>query len=259
MPHIPTPELVTPPENRTRGVVKVTSMRSRGAVSQPEGRWRTREAARPFLLEHDILKVLNVDDVDWEFKWDRRKYLIRQGETGFVPFPAVMMKMGDPRSVPDSVTRFNTDDGQRGIIATRHDVLCALFAHYGIGNEDVDELVDFAPKLEVRTMADDIVVQFPAQNPLMAPWPVPQAPTPGRENSDTRRMISSLEDENRGMREELDELRAMISGRLDPGDAAPRGRTDTGQFAPGTADDPDALAAALSGATVDTGPQTQVH
>lgn len=253
------PELTTPRENRPRGLpkVNVTAMRARGATTQPEDRHRTREAARPFLLEHDILKVINVDSVDWEFKWDRRKYLIRVGETGFVPFPAVMIKMGDPRSAPDMVTRFSTDDGQRGVIATRHDVLCSLFAHYGIGNEDVAELVDFAPKLEVRTMSEDMIVQFPAQNPQMVPWPVPQAPTPGRENSDTRRMLENLETENRGMREELDELRNLISGRLSPDEQAPQGRPDSGMGP--DADDPDALAAALSGATVDAGPQTHVR
>jgi hypothetical protein len=251
---VPTAALQDPPGVKSRGVVKVTSMKARGAVSQPEGRWRTRPAERPFLLEHDILKVTNVDSVDWEFKWDRRKYLVRVGETGFIPFPAVMIKMGDPRSVPDMVTRFNTDDGQRGVIATRHDSFVTLFAHYGIGNEDLEELVDFAPKLEVRTMSDDMEVQFPAQNPEMLPWPVPQAPQPGRENSDTRRMLSGLEDENRSMREELDELRSMISGKLNPGEAPPQGRSVVqGE------DNPDDLAAALAGATIDQGPASQVN
>lgn len=261
---IPSPELTTElPQSKQRGVpkVNVTSMKARGVVTQPEDKWKTRPAERPFLMEHDILKVTNVDGVDWEFKWDRRKYLVRVGETGFIPFPAVMLKMGDPRSVPDVVTRFNTEDGQRGVIATRHDVLCTLFAHYGIPNEDTAELVDFAPKLEVRTMTEDMIVTFPAQNPDMVAWPVPQAPTPGRENADTRRMIGNLEDENRTMRAELDEMREMLSSRLNP----PVGHTDPrleGQLpeAEGSpADDPDALAAALAGATVDQGPTTQVR
>jgi hypothetical protein len=258
------PEFVTPPENRTRGVVKVTSMKARGAVSQPEGRWTTKTAARPFLLEHDILKVTNQDDVEWEFRWDRRKYMVKPGETGYVPFPAVCIKMGDPRSAPDTVTRFNTEDGQRGIVATRHDVLCSLFAHYGIGNEDVNALVDWGPKLEVRTMEDDLEVQFPIQNPDMAPWPVPTAPQPGRENSDTRRMVGALEDENRAMRAELDEMRSMLTERLSPpvGHADPQiaqqGRPLAADPMYGD-DSPDDLAAALSGATIDQGPASAIR
>ena len=253
------PQLVDElPAGKMRGSnapkVNVTSMKARGAVTQPEDRHRTRVADLPFLMEHDILKVTNIDTVDWEFAWDRRKYLIRKGETGFVPFPAVVIKMGDPRSVPNVVTRFSSDDGQRGIISTRHDSLITLFAHYGIGNEDIAELVDFAPKLEVRTMADDMIVQFPAQNPEMAAWPVPQAPLPGRENSDMRRMQDALAEENRAMREALAEMRNLISGRLAP----PEGRADPRVEAQGPPpEDPNGLAAALAGADVDTGPSTQ--
>jgi hypothetical protein len=254
---IPSPQLVDQlPEGKMRGArppgVNVTSMKARGAVSQPEDRHRSRAADRPFLMEHDILKVTNVDDVPWEFGWDRRKYLIKPQETGFVPFPAVVIKMGDPRSAIDVVTRFNSEDGQRGVIATRHEVLCTLFAHYGIANEDIAALVDFAPKLEVRTMADDLVVQFPVQNPDMPPWPVPQVALPGRENSDMRRMQDALAEENRQMREELAEMRGLISGRL--AGSAPQGQPDVPDVDPG---DPSGLAAALAGADVDTGPSSQ--
>jgi hypothetical protein len=256
---IPSPQLVDQlPEGKVRGFqpgrVNVTSMKARGAVSQPEDRHRTRVAERPFLMEHDILKVTNIDTVPWEFGWDRRKYLIKPHETGFVPFPAVVIKMGDPRSAPDVVTRFNSEDGQRGIIATRHEVLCSLYAHYGIGNEDMAELVDFAPKLEVRTMADDMLVQFPAQDPDMPPWPVPQVAQPGRENSDMRRLTDNLAEENRQMREELADMRAMISGRLSGEQTAPAEPEYTED-----GDTQDALAAALAGASVDQGPSTQLR
>jgi hypothetical protein len=252
---VPSPQFVEElPKGNPRGVseTKLTSMKTRGVVTQPEDRLRTKVAELPFLLEHDILKVTNVDGVDWEFRWDRRKYLVRVGQTGYVPFPAVMMKMGDPRSAIGSVTRFNTDDGQRGVIADRSDVFTSLFAYYGIENEKMEDLVDFAPKLEVRTMADDIVITFPVQNPEMPPWPVPQAPQPGRENSDMRRLTDNLAEENRQMKEELAEMRAMISGRLSP----PEGRADPRIEDPGDADD---LAAALAGATVDQGPATQIR
>jgi hypothetical protein len=252
---VPSPEFVDElPKGNPRGVpnVKVTSMKTRGAVSQPEDRLRTRNAEMPFLMEHDILKVTNIDGVPWEFRWDRRRYLVKPKATGYVPFPAVSMMMGDPRSVRGSVTRFNTDDGQRGIIADRSDVFTSLFAFYGIENEKMEDLVDFAPKLEVRTMAEDILVTFPVQNPDMPPWPVPQAPQPGRENSDMRRLTDNLAEENRQMKEELADLKAMISGRLSPpvGQPDPRVEADDGS---------DDLAAALAGATIDQGPSSQIR
>jgi len=249
------------PETKPRGVampstgVNVTAMKARGAVTQPEDRHRTKVADRPFLMEDTILKVTNIDDVDWEFKWNRTRYLLKRGETKFIPFEAVKIKMGDPRSIPDMVTRFNSDDGHHGVIPTRYDSLVTLFAHYGIANEDIGALVDFAPKLEVRTMADDIVVQFPVQNPDMVGWPVPQVPQPGRENSDARRLMDGLAEENRGMREELAQMREMIAGRLN----VPEGRPDPRLEAQGTDADPDDLATALAGATVDQGPSTQLR
>jgi hypothetical protein len=83
----------------------------------------------------------------------------------------------------------------------------------------------------------------------MASWPVPQVPQPGRENSDTRRLLDNLGQENEQMRAELAEMRAMLSGRL------------TAEQAPPEAAQPehseDALAAALAGASVDQGPSSQ--
>ena len=257
---IPSPKLAGDlPPSKARGAappkVNVTSMKARGAVTQPEDRHRTHQVERPFLMEETILKVLNVDNVPWEFKWNRMSYLVKPGETKFVPFEAIVLKMGDPRSMPEMVTRFSSEDGRHGIIATRYDSLVTLFAHYGIANEDIGELVDFAPKLEIRTMAEDMVVQFPAQNPEMVAWPVPQVPVPGRENSDTRRLLDGLAEENRAMREELAQQRELIAGRLNP----PVGQPDPRAQAAPADDDPDALAAALAGASVDQGPSTQLR
>jgi hypothetical protein len=255
---IPSPELAdTLPQGKARGAPQTTvvSMKARGVVTQPEDRHRARVADRPFLLEHDILKVRNIDDVTWQFTWDRRKYDVAPGQVGFVPFPALVMKMGDPRSVDGAVTRFLSDDGQRGIIPTRYESLTTLFAHYGIANENIDELCDFAPKMEIRTMDGDELVQFPVQNPKMAPWPVPQAAEPGREGSDTRRLIDNLQEENRQMSSEIAEMREMISGRLDFGQAPPVGRPDPAVAVPDQGDD---LASALTGAPVDRGPSAQI-
>lgn len=252
---IPAPAIGTLPDERPpRGVqpkTTITSLRSRGVVSQPEGRARSRVLDRPFLMEHDILKVKNIDEVAWEFRWDRRRYYIKPQEVGYVPFPALCIKMGDPRSAQDTATKFASEDGQRGIIPTRYEVLCTLFAHYGVPEENVAELVDYAPRLEVRTMETDEIVTFPAQIPDMPAWPVPHVAQPGQENSDTRRTIDALTADNAEMRAQIEELRSMVASRLQP-----VGTPDPG--VPDHSDQGDDLAAALTGATPDPGPSSRV-
>jgi hypothetical protein len=242
------PQLADAPPPKVRGI-NVVSMKSRGVVSQPEDRHRVRPADRPFLLEHDILRVENVDDVDWEFRWDRRRYMVRKGETGFVPFPAMVLAMGDPRSQEGTMTRYNTEDGQRGVVFTRHEELCRLFAYYGIEQENVDELVDFAPRLRIETMQGEPII-FPAQNPQMSAFPVPDAPQPGREHNDTRRLMDRLESDNAAMAAELAEMRALIASKLG----------GTGDVQQELDDEQDVLSAALvgHGATADTGPQNHI-
>lgn len=247
------PRGVNPP--RPRGAT-ITPMKSRGVVTQPEHRHRSRDVL-PFLLEHDILSVKNIDNVAHEFRWDRRRYLIRQGETGYVPFPAMVNAMGDPRSMDGEKVKFRTDDGTSGIVDTRHETLCALFARYAVENYDIDALVEFAPKLEVTTMEGDPVI-FPAQDPGMIAYPVPQSVEPGKENSDQRRLMDRLNAENADMRAELAEMRELISERL--GGASSSDLPDPEEPEdPDDPEDPDGLAAALSGATLDTGPATRLH
>jgi len=250
---IPAPAM-DPAPPRSRGVT-VIPMRSRGVVSQPEDRHKARKADRPFLLEHDILAVKNTDDVTWEFRWDRRRYPIRPQETGYVPFPAVAMRMGDPRSMENEVVKYNTEDGQRGICVTRHEELTRLCGLYGVfedpinypGINKIDLLVDYAPKMEVTTMEGDPVI-FPVQQPDMVAFPVPNAPEPGKENSDMRRLTDKLQSENEDMRAELESMRQLIHDRLG-GDREPD-LTESG----------DQLAAVLAGggASADTGPQTRI-
>lgn len=239
------PKLTDSPP-KPRGV-NVIAMKSRGVVNQPEDRHRSRPADRPFLLEHDILRVENIDDVTWEFRWDRRRYPIKPGDVGFVPFPAVVMKMGDPRSQEGEMVRFNTDDGQRGVIFTRHEEFCRLFAHYGVEQENLDELLDFAPRMKIETMQGEPVI-FPVQQPDMVGFPVPDAPQLGKENSDSRRMIDRLQASNEDMARELAEMRALIASKLGGSEPVER-----------QLEDDDVLSAALAGgrhATADMGPQT---
>ena len=58
---------------------------------------RSREITTPYLMDRDVCVVENVDQVDWEFKYDRRKYKVEVGKEGLVPFPALVNALGDLR------------------------------------------------------------------------------------------------------------------------------------------------------------------
>lgn len=278
----PTPPLESLTEPRARGVippvVTLTSYRSRGTVSQPEDRVRSRDIQTPFLLDRDVCKVHNVDEVAWEFKYDRRHYKIEVGGEGLVPFPALVNALGDPRSVPNEQTKFRTENGETGIILTRHESIRTLFARYSVENENVQDLVDFAPRVEVFHQETGQLIEFPAQNPACRPWPVPQHAQPGRENMPDHRLLETQQTEIRELRGELDDMRTMMRDLL--AQKAPVGIPDTAagvpQHAPAPAATPspgpgptppppaaqaDPFAASLlgadpglGGAPVDTGP-----
>ena len=239
----------TPPAPRgnPRGV-NVVSMKARGVVSQPTDRHKTRRVERPFLLEGDILRVENIDNVTWAFGWARKKWVVKPGETDFIPFPAVVLALGDPRSEVGNMLSYSSDDGTRGVVLPRYDELCRLFARYGIEQENVDALVDFAPRLRVETMAGEPVI-FPAQDPDMVAYPVPNAPKAGSGTADMRARMDQEAARNAAMEAELVEMRALISSKLGGDEPAPAASDED--------EDDDALSAALrGGASADTGPQT---
>lgn len=254
---------------RARGiippVVTLTSYRSRGAVSQPEDRVRSREIQTPFLLDRDVCLVENVDEVPWEFKYDRRHYKIDIGKEGLVPFPALVNALGDPRSVPNEQTRFRTENGETGIILTRHESIRTLFARYSVENENVQDLVDFAPRVVVRHQETGDVITFPAQDPACRPWPVPQHAQPGRENMPDHRLLEQTVAENKELRSEMAEMRQMMQTLMNQkapaGVADPMAGTPTQPY-DADHDNGDPLAASLlgvdgqglGGAPVDTGP-----
>lgn len=229
----------------TRGV-QITPMASRRGVTQPEDRHRLQEVRRPYLLEHDMLLVTSIDDVTWKFAWDHRTYLLKPGETLPLPLPAVVNALGDPRSAVGEIIDYHAETGERGAIPPRYEQLTQLFARYGIIDEDVTALVDFAPKVTVTTMTGETVV-FPSQNPEMAPWPVPHVAEPGREQPvDQKEAVSQLQAENAAMRAELDRMHARINERLGGSTA--------------DADDEDGPGAieSLGGAVEDSGPRARV-
>jgi hypothetical protein len=217
---VATPSVLERSDVRARGAappkVTITPYRSRGVVSQPEDRNRSRDAGVPFLLENDVCRVENVDGVSHVFKWHKRKYLVRPGEEGLVPFPALVNALGDPRSAPNDQIQFRTEDGQTGIILTRYESIRTLFARYAVENEDIADMCEFAPKVIVRHQETGQVITFPSQDPDCPTWPVPMHHAPGREPSGDRARIEALAGENVELRTEVADLRRLITERLDP-------------------------------------------
>jgi hypothetical protein len=214
----------------------VVPMGTRRGISQPEDRHQERRARRPFLLSTDMVLVRNDDNVTWRFKWERKHYDVPPNHTLPVPFPAVVNMLGDPRSAVGETIRYRAETGEHGLIPSRYDTLAMLFAHYGIRDESVEALVDFAPKVTVTTMTGEPVI-FPAQNPEMDAFPVPQVAEPGREQPiDTRGIIERYEAERDEMRGQLDRMEALVNQKLGGG-AAPA-ETEPMDVVPGAQPDP---------------------
>jgi hypothetical protein len=261
------PEIQRP--DNTRGVHKadlVVPGARRGIAEERSTLARTQHG-KPFLGSGDLVVVENIDDVIWRFEWDRRMYDLRPGATMQIPFPAVINLLGDPRSIEGGEIKFRTETGQSGIIGSRYDTLLMLMARFGVKDENIDALVDFAPKMRVTTTTGTDIV-FPAQNPRCPAWPTPNAPEPGREQpTDMRQLVERYESERAETQAELGELRQLVT-TLMGGQAAPQGVPDPVQPPAG----PRATSAAaealmgvvppeeveVGGAVPDTGPRSQV-
>ncbi len=218
------PEMGEMPE-RTRGVtppMKITPMgdRVRG-VAPTQGEDKRTVTARdlPFLTENDLVTLTNVDDVTWEFRWDRKRYRVKPGESTHLPFPAVVMKMGDPRSMKEQRVRFSDHTGRRGFIAERHEELRRLMARYGVRKESMDDLVAFAPRVTVRTVDTGEVITFPVQDPEMVAYPIVDAPHPGGENTDMRRALDEQAAKNAELTERVKDMERLLTEKLGGADA----------------------------------------
>ena len=182
-------------------------------VSQPEDRHVARPARNlPFLMEGDFLQVINRDMRTWDFPWDRKHYTVEPGATTFVPFEALVDNLGDPRSMDGKVQTFSDADNNRGVVMDRHWELMRLYARYAVENDILDDLVAKAPKVEVRTLAGQLVT-FPSQRPDMQPWPTPQV-NPHAVNADTTKMIDSVVAENAELRSQIDRLESRMDDAL---------------------------------------------
>lgn len=230
--------LLKEPEFGDPGKTQATRMASRRGVSQPEDRHRRYMPSNedPFLMSKDFLEVHNEEPDTVVFKWDRKAYPIKSGESAFVPFPALVMALGDPRSVDQEATRFNDGD-EHGLIPTRYEELQKLFARYGVRNENIDDetagarqkavtagdqvplhpgpisLVGKAPKVKCFTMAGK-QIDFPAHIPDMLPIGVPNVEGPAGPVTDARASMDRMMSENAEMRSRVAALEDVLNERL---------------------------------------------
>lgn len=198
--------------------VMVTEMRRN--ASQPEDRHvAKRPRDLPFLMDGDHLRVINDMDKPVAFTWGRKPHVIYPDSEGFVPFEALVNQLGDPRSRPMAVTKYDDGQGSRGQIMDRHAELTRLFAMYAVQNEQINTVIDSkgrpvpgltekAPKVRVYTLAG-VQIQFPALLPEMTPYPVINNGQ-RQVNSDNTAAISKLEAENAAMHETVERLEARM-------------------------------------------------
>jgi hypothetical protein len=178
-------------------------------VSQPEDRHIARPARNlPFLMDGDFLQVTNDDHRTWDFQWERKHYVIEPGDTSFVAFEALVDYLGDPRSMEGQLVKYSDGNGNKGIVMDRYAELSRLFGRYAVENENIDSLVEKAPKVEVKTLAGQ-TVRFPSQMPDMAPWPTPNV-NPLAVNADTTKMIDAVAAENEDLRSSIKRLEERL-------------------------------------------------
>ncbi len=210
-----------------------------GHASQPEDRAVT-TIDDTFLTSTDILSVRNDGDSTVVFSWARVDYPIKPGMTGWVPFPALVDKLGDPRSMEGQIVRYSDAHGNRGIVLDRYHEIARLYARYGIRGENLDDetaaalpeeigkpvsLMGRAPKLHVETLEGKHIL-FPIDHPKMVALPV--ADEGARQvPADSRRMMDELREQAAQDRAEIARLERLITSRLgvDPAEDGGDGAT----------------------------------
>jgi hypothetical protein len=224
---------VAGPSDAGRAPLMTTTSPMRAHVSQPEGREITRAASETFLTASDILAVTNDDDRTWVFAWNGVEYPVQPTQTGWVPFPALADKLGDPRSMVGQRVRFSDGHGNRGLVMDRYTELARLFGVYGIRNENMQDtdapsipaekgkptsLVGRAPRVRVQTLSGTEIT-FPIHRPDMVALPVTDEEA-SKVPADSRRMADELREEVVSQRKEIERLSRLIERRGQEADAA---------------------------------------
>jgi hypothetical protein len=110
--------------------------------------------------------VTNDDDHPVEFAFNRQSVTLTPGQSGMVPFEAIVEKLGDPRSGPQTV-RLMVNGMPAGQIASREWWIKRLATYYGTYDPaHPEEIVAKMPKVTIKTLeGEDPNFSFPCSDP----------------------------------------------------------------------------------------------
>lgn len=102
-----------------------------------------------------ILDVNRDEDEPFVLMWDSRRYEIGVGDSAFVPFDAMALAAGDPRS-GEAMRSYRDESGNTGFILDRATEVRRLRTRYDnqLGDESV---IDFAPDFSVTDLEDNVI------------------------------------------------------------------------------------------------------
>lgn len=127
-------------------------------------------------MEYDsLLKVTNNRKEIVIFMWAKSKYICPPEGTIFVPFDAVVSKLGDPRSGPTEA-EIKLEGGSVLRVPARSAEMKRLAVSTGVFNpRDVEAIIAKLPDVTVTNMDSDEPIVFPAVDPECAEFvPVSQ-------------------------------------------------------------------------------------
>lgn len=91
-------------------------------------------------MNYDSLLTVrnNSDNVIYHFGANSQRWLIKPGELKYIPFEAVILVMGDPRSGPEPIRLVPEGGGIPTFIPSRRDEIKRLSTKHGAYTDDVD-------------------------------------------------------------------------------------------------------------------------
>lgn len=129
-------------------------------------------------MDYDsLLSVENTsEDITYFFAYNSQRFSVKPGKTSLIPFHAVVVSMGDPRSGPE-VQRIVPEGGGIAIqIPSRQMEIKRLSVVYGTYTEDVSTpsfvehtngecLLDRIPKVIIKNLDEEDPITFPCDDP----------------------------------------------------------------------------------------------
>lgn len=113
----------------------------------------------------DILRVKNLSDTHTiSMAWDSRQYAVPPGGEGFIPFEAVKLYFGDPRST-EKIQSLHTETGVVSFIPDRATEVRRLNTLYGAPFGDESIVRGDVPSAEIHTLEGEritTVIEDPA-------------------------------------------------------------------------------------------------